>query len=80
MSVCEKLRAYLADEYRHLPESRYISILLLRTTQSEAIFRTEGSGEGCNREFIVDYNGNSICRIWCNHLKCVSYSFKSIIL
>ena len=62
MSVCEKLRAYLADEYRHLPESRYISILLLRTTQSEAIFRTEGSGEGCNREFIVDYNGNSICR------------------
>lgn len=62
MIVCEKLKPYFASEYNHLPESRYISILLLRTTQSEAIFRTEGSGEGCSREIVADSDGENVCR------------------
>ncbi|MEZ4529256.1 MAG: type I-D CRISPR-associated protein Cas7/Csc2, partial [Desulfobacterales bacterium] len=61
MMNCEGLKPFLAKEYRNLPESRYISIFLLRTTQSEAIFRTEGSGEGCSREIVADAEGKSVC-------------------
>jgi len=56
------LELYLAKEYKNLPESRYISIFLVRTTQSEAIFRTEGSGEGCNREVVADLKNTPVCR------------------
>jgi CRISPR-associated protein Csc2 len=62
MMTCESLVPFFAKTYKNLPESRYISILLLRTTHSEAIFRTEGSGEGCNRELVVDANGETVCR------------------
>ena len=62
MINCEGLKPFLAKEYRNLPESRYISVLLLRTTQSEAIFRTEGSGEGCSREIVADSDGEAVCR------------------
>ncbi|MBF0227554.1 MAG: type I-D CRISPR-associated protein Cas7/Csc2 [Desulfobacterales bacterium] len=62
MINCEKLKPFISNEYRNLPESRYISIFLIRTTQSEAIFRTEGSGEGCSREIIADNDGKSVCR------------------
>lgn len=62
MINCEKLQPYFAKTYKNLPESRYISIMILRTTQSEAIFRTEGSGEGCNMELVADLNGETVCR------------------
>lgn len=62
MIHCENLKPFFAREYQNLPQSRYISVLLLRTTQSEAIFRTEGSGEGCNREFVADPDGKNVCR------------------
>ncbi len=62
MINCEGLKPFLAKEYKNLPESRYISVMLLRTTQSEAIFRTEGSGEGCSREIVADAAGKSVCR------------------
>lgn len=62
MIIPENLKQYLAEYYEQLPKSRYVSLFLLRTTQSEAIFRTEGSGEGCNREIVSDENGNQVCR------------------
>lgn len=38
------------DKYTHFPEGRYISVAVLRQAESECIFRTEGSGEGLNKE------------------------------
>jgi CRISPR-associated protein Csc2 len=36
---------HLLSQYENLPQGRYVTVILLRETQSEAIFRTEGSGE-----------------------------------
>jgi CRISPR-associated protein Csc2 len=58
----KELKPFFVNEYNNLPTGRYISILLLRTTQSEAIFRTEGSGEGCSRELVSALDGESVCR------------------
>ena len=38
------------DKYTHFPEGKYITVAVLREAQSECIFRTEGSGEGLNKE------------------------------
>ena len=62
MIACENLAPYFAPVYKNLPESRFVSILLLRTTMSEAIFRTEGSGEGCNKEVIANGDGEPVFR------------------
>jgi CRISPR-associated protein Csc2 len=43
---------YLLPEYSNYPKGRYVSLLLVRGVQSEAIFRTEGSGEPLNKEFV----------------------------
>ncbi len=44
MSI-EKLTPFLASQYENFPKGRTIGLVVLRTTQSETIFRTEGSGE-----------------------------------
>ena len=44
MSI-EKLTSFLATKYENFPKGRTIGLVVLRTTQSETIFRTEGSGE-----------------------------------
>ncbi len=44
MSI-EKLTPFLAPKYENFPKGRTIGLVVLRTTQSETIFRTEGSGE-----------------------------------
>ncbi len=44
MSI-EKLSTSLAKNYENFPKGRFITLVVLRTTQSETIFRTEGSGE-----------------------------------
>lgn len=44
MSI-EKLTPFLAPHYENFPKGRTIGLVILRTTQSETIFRTEGSGE-----------------------------------
>ncbi|KPA14431.1 CRISPR-associated protein Csc2 [Candidatus Magnetomorum sp. HK-1] len=62
MNFINELKPYIANQYSHLPKSRYISVFILRTTQSEAIFRTEGSGEGCNREIVTNIDGQAIFR------------------
>lgn len=51
MSI-EKLTPFLASTYENFPQARTISLVVLRTTQSETIFRTEGSGEPMCSEFV----------------------------
>ncbi|MEB3150069.1 MAG: type I-D CRISPR-associated protein Cas7/Csc2 [Sphaerospermopsis sp.] len=48
----EKLNKVLAAAYENFPKGRFISLVVLRTTHSETIFRTEGSGEPMSSEFV----------------------------
>ncbi|MEM7712640.1 MAG: type I-D CRISPR-associated protein Cas7/Csc2 [Cyanobacteria bacterium P01_A01_bin.68] len=48
----EKLNSVLAKTYENFPKGRFISLVVLRKTQSETIFRTEGSGEPMCSEFV----------------------------
>ncbi len=43
---------YLLDKYSNLPLGRYVSLFVIRKTESETIFRTEGSGEGLVKETV----------------------------
>ena len=43
---------FLLSEYSNLPQGRYVNLIVLRETKSETIFRTEGSGEPLNREYV----------------------------
>lgn len=43
---------FLLKQYANFPEGRYVNLILLRETQTETIFRTEGSGEPLNREYV----------------------------
>ncbi|MGK7921436.1 MAG: type I-D CRISPR-associated protein Cas7/Csc2 [Trichodesmium sp.] len=51
MSI-EKLQPFLAPTYENFPKGRMIGLIILRTTKSETIFRTEGSGEPMSSEFV----------------------------
>lgn len=51
MSI-EKLTPFLAQTYENFPKGRTIGLVVLRTTHSETIFRTEGSGEPMCSEFV----------------------------
>lgn len=48
----QNYKEFLLGSYSDLPLGRYVSIVLVRETKGETIFRTEGSGEPLNREFI----------------------------
>ncbi|WP_416669144.1 type I-D CRISPR-associated protein Cas7/Csc2 [Egbenema bharatensis] len=48
----EKLQPFLAASYENFPKGRTIGIVVLRTTQSETIFRTEGTGEPMCSEYV----------------------------
>lgn len=58
MSVIQQLtalnqyREYVQSSYQNFPYGKYVSLLLIRKTESEAIFRTEGSGEGLAKEYV----------------------------
>ncbi|WP_413167534.1 type I-D CRISPR-associated protein Cas7/Csc2 [Capilliphycus salinus ALCB114379] len=52
MSSIEKLNPFFAPAYENFPKGRTIGLIVLRTTQSETIFRTEGSGEPMCNEFV----------------------------
>ncbi len=52
METLNDYRDYLLDQYANFPQGRYVNLVLLRATQSETIFRTEGSGEPLNREYV----------------------------
>lgn len=51
MSI-ETLAPFLAPAYENFPKGRVISLVVLRKTLSETIFRTEGTGEPICREFV----------------------------
>jgi CRISPR-associated protein Csc2 len=51
MSI-EKLQPFLASSYENFPKGRTIGAVVLRTTQSETIFRTEGTGEPMCSEYV----------------------------
>ncbi len=42
----------LLTSYSNNPRGKYVSLFLVRRIESEAIFRTEGSGEPLNKEFV----------------------------
>ncbi|MCB0109797.1 MAG: type I-D CRISPR-associated protein Cas7/Csc2, partial [Caldilineaceae bacterium] len=52
MQTLEKYAKYLPVNYSAYPRGYYVSLILLRKVEGEAIFRTEGSGEPLNREFV----------------------------
>lgn len=65
MSALAEHKDFLLDHYFNLPQGRYVNIIVLRETKSETIFRTEGSGEPLNREFVHAglSNGEPIPRV-----------------
>lgn len=52
MSIIEQYPDHFLPSYNNYPQGRYTSLLILRKVESEAIFRTEGSGEPLNREHV----------------------------
>jgi CRISPR-associated protein Csc2 len=52
MSVLDSYADQMVEHYTNNPQGRYVSLLLVRRIESEAIFRTEGSGEAQNKEFV----------------------------
>lgn len=51
MSI-ETLKPFLAEGYENFPKGRTIGAVVLRTTKSETIFRTEGTGEPMCSEYV----------------------------
>lgn len=54
MSILNKseYNNFLLDRYHEYPQGKYVHLILIRKTESEAIFRTEGSGEPLCWEFV----------------------------
>ncbi len=52
MTLLEKYAPHFMPTYSNFPHGRYITLILARWIESEAIFRTEGSGEPLNKEFV----------------------------
>jgi CRISPR-associated protein Csc2 len=53
LSVLTQYSDYLLPAYSNFPKGRYASLLIVRKTESETIFRTEGSGEGLVKETVI---------------------------
>src|SRR5947209_14306789 len=53
LSLLNQYSDYLLDRYSNFPRGRYVSLLIVRKTESETIFRTEGSGEGLVKETVI---------------------------
>lgn len=53
LTILNQYRDYLLDQYDNFPHGRYVSLLIIRKTESETIFRTEGSGEGLVKEIVM---------------------------
>ena len=52
MQSLQKYANYLPTRYSNYPRGYYVTLILLRKVEGEAVFRTEGSGEPLNREFV----------------------------
>src|SRR5947209_16082206 len=53
LGLLNKYSEYLLSEYSNFPRGRYVSLIIIRKTESETIFRTEGSGEGLVKEIVT---------------------------
>src|SRR5438128_2340729 len=53
VSILNQYSDYLLGRYSNFPRGRYVSLLIVRKTESETIFRTEGSGEGLVKETVI---------------------------
>src|SRR5258708_13562755 len=53
MSAFENYKQHLLGEYSNLPKGYYVSLFIIRKTESETIFRTEGSGEELVKETVT---------------------------
>ncbi len=52
MSILDNYTNFMVKQYENFPQSRYLTLILLRKAESEMIFRTEGSGEGLARDSV----------------------------
>ena len=52
MSTLGKYTDFIVNKYENFPQSRYLTLIVLRKAESEMIFRTEGSGEGLSRDSV----------------------------
>lgn len=52
MSILDKYTDFMVGQYESFPQSRYLTLIVLRKAESEMIFRTEGSGEGLARDSV----------------------------
>src|SRR2546429_5949239 len=61
LTMLNQYSDYLQPRYDKFPYGKYASLLIVRKTESETIFRTEGSGEGLVKEIVIagTSNGNN---------------------
>ena len=52
MSILNNYTDFMVNQYENFPQSRYLTLVVLRKAESEMIFRTEGSGEGLTRDSV----------------------------
>ena len=52
MSTLDRYTDFMVDKYENFPQSRYLTLIVLRKAESEMIFRTEGSSEGLSRDSV----------------------------
>ena len=52
MSILDNYTDFMVNQYENFPQSRYLTLVVLRKAESEMIFRTEGSGEGLARDSV----------------------------
>ena len=52
MSILDSYTDFMVEKYENFPQSRYLTLIVLRKAESEMIFRTEGSGEGLVRDSV----------------------------
>ncbi len=52
MSILTQYQDRVLQAYSNFPLGRYVSLVIIRKTESEALFRTEGAGEDLCKEFV----------------------------
>ena len=51
--------------YSNFPRGHYMSLIVVRKTESETLFRTEGAGEDLSKEFVrAGITDQEIVSVW----------------
>jgi CRISPR-associated protein Csc2 len=53
LPTLQQYSSYLQESYRNFPYGKYVHLIVVRKTESETIFRTEGSGEGLSKDLVM---------------------------